>query len=84
MLKVTDHALIRFLDRSGAAAIEEMRVTLAHALERARLGAERAGIDDYVIVADGLRYVVKDGALVTVLDQDMVAGRRKGRQGGRR
>ncbi|KPH80537.1 hypothetical protein [Bosea vaviloviae] len=80
MLKVTDHALVRFLDRSGAAEIEALRLTLAHSLERARLGAQRAGIADYVIVADGLRYVVKDDALITVLDADMVQGRRRRRR----
>lgn len=80
MLKVTDHALVRFLDRSGAAEIEALRLTLAHSLERARLGAQRAGIADYVIVADGLRSVVKDDALITVLDADMVQGRRRRRR----
>lgn len=80
MLKVTDHALVRFLDRSGAAEIEKLRLALAHSLERARIGAERAGIADYVITADGLRYVVKDDALVTVLDADMTPGRRRRRR----
>lgn len=80
MLKVTDHALVRFLDRSGAAEIEALRLTLAHSLERARLGAQRAGIADYVIVADGMRYVVKDDVLVTVLEADMVPGRRRPRR----
>ncbi|PZU93104.1 MAG: hypothetical protein DI527_07600 [Chelatococcus sp.] len=79
MLKVSDHALVRFLDRSGAAEIEKLRNTLAHSLERARLGAERAGIADYVITADGLRYVVKNDVLVTVLESDMAPGRRRRR-----
>lgn len=79
MLKVTDHALVRFLDRSGAAEIEKLRHTIAHSLERARRGAERAGISDYVITADGLRYVVKDDVLVTVLEADMAPGKRKRR-----
>lgn len=80
MLKVTDHALIRFLDRTGAAEIEKLRLTLAHSLERARQGAERAGIADYVITADGLRYVVRDGALVTVHEADMAPGKRRRRR----
>jgi hypothetical protein len=80
MIKVTDHALVRFLDRSGAAEIEALRLTIAASLERARIGAERAGIADYVIVADGLRYVVRDDVLVTVLDAEMTAGRRRRRR----
>lgn len=80
MLKITDHALVRFLDRTGAAEIEKLRLMLAHSLERARLGAERAGVADYVITADGLRYVVRDDALVTVLEADRAPGRRRRRR----
>jgi hypothetical protein len=39
---------------------------LAASLERAHRAAERVGIDDYEIVADGLRYVVREGTLTTV------------------
>jgi hypothetical protein len=80
MMKITDHALVRFLDRSGAAEIETLRLTLSHSLERARVGAQRAGIVDYVILADGLRYVVKDDVLVTVLEADMAPGKRSRRR----
>jgi DNA-binding MurR/RpiR family transcriptional regulator len=80
MIKVSDHALFRFLERSGAADFAEVRAAIAGGLERGRSAAERAGIADYVIVADGLRYVVKDDVLVTVLGADMVAGRRRPRR----
>lgn len=75
MIAVTDHALVRFLERSGALDVEQPRATIAASLERGRRMAERAGIGDYAIVADGLRYVVQDDALVTVLDDTM---RRRG------
>lgn len=71
MIHVSDHALVRFLQRSGAVDVEQLRAVLAGSLERARRAAERAGIADYAIVVDGLRYVVEDNELVTVLDASM-------------
>lgn len=71
MIRVTDHALVRFLERSGAADVDAMRELIARSLERGRRQAERAGIADYAIVADGLRYIIHDNELVTVLDGSM-------------
>lgn len=71
MIRVTDHALVRFLERSGAADIEALRVVLATGLERGRRTAAGIGLRDYVIVADGMKFVVEDDVLVTVLDQSM-------------
>ena len=76
MIHVSDHALVRFLQRSGAVDVEQLRALLAVALERGRKVAERAGGGDFVVIADGLRYVVEDGVLVTVLDATM-RGRRR-------
>ena len=66
MIHVSDHALVRFLERSGALDVEAVRRALAASLQRACRAAERAGIDDYEILADGLRYVVREGTLTTV------------------
>ncbi|WP_100965336.1 hypothetical protein [Bosea sp. FBZP-16] len=66
MIHVSDHALVRFLERSGALDVEAVRQALASSLARASRAAQRVGIDDYEIVADGLRYVVREGILVTV------------------
>lgn len=71
MIRVTDHALVRFLERSGAADVEALRTVLATGLERGRRTAARVGLSDYVIVADGMKFVVEDDVLVTVLDQSM-------------
>lgn len=79
MIRVTDHAMVRFLQRSGAADVEQLRATIAAGLERGRLAAERIGLADYVIVADGLKFVVETGVVVTVLDPGMRA-RRRGRR----
>ena len=70
MIHVTDHAFVRFLERSGALDVELLRGLIAGSLERGRKMAERAGTSDYVIVVDGLRYVVQGGNLVTVIADD--------------
>lgn len=71
MIHVTDHALVRFLERSGALDVEQLRRMIAKSLERGRRAAERAGIADYTIAVDGLKYIVVDGHLITVLDGAM-------------
>lgn len=71
MIHVTDHALVRFLERSGALDVEQLRAMIAGSLERGRKVAERAGIADYTIAVDGLKYIVVDGHLITVLDGSM-------------
>lgn len=70
MIHVTDHAFVRFLERSGALDVEQLRALIAGSLERGRKMAERAGTANYVIVVDGLRYVVEGGNLVTVIADD--------------
>ena len=66
-LTITDHALVRFLERAGGLNIEVLRLELAGSLSRARAVAEDLGGGDYVIVVDQLRYVVRSDTLVTIL-----------------
>jgi hypothetical protein len=68
--RVTDHALVRWLARSGAMDVEPLRAMLAASLERAAAAAGRLDAGDYLILADGLTFVVKDGVVVTVLEDD--------------
>ncbi|MCA0425647.1 MAG: hypothetical protein LCH61_20455 [Proteobacteria bacterium] len=67
MMRISDHALIRFLDRVAGLDVEGLRATLALSLDRAHRAAESLGAADYTVKADGLVYVVRDGVLVTVL-----------------
>ena len=66
-LRVSDHALVRWLQRSGALDFEPVRSQLAVSLERAFTAAEALGSSQFLILADGLVYVVRDGVVVTVL-----------------
>jgi hypothetical protein len=65
-LRVSDHALVRFLARAGGYEVEAVRAALAASLARAARAAGTIGSGDYVIRADGLSYIVRDGVLVTV------------------
>jgi hypothetical protein len=67
-LRITDHALVRFMERAGGLQVEALRASMARSLARAAAAADAIGERRYVIRADGLSYVVVDGALVTVID----------------
>lgn len=66
--KITDHALLRFLERAGGLDVEGIRHALADGLGRAHSAARTIGVDNYRIIADGMVWVIVDGKLVTVYD----------------
>jgi hypothetical protein len=66
--RISDHALVRFLERAGALDVEGLRARLAASLGRACAAADTIDARDYLIQADGLLYVVRDGTVTTVLD----------------
>lgn len=65
---ISDHALLRFLERAGGLDIEELRARLASSLARAHLAARSLGGSDYLIRSDGLVYVVRGETVTTVLE----------------
>lgn len=69
-VRVSDHALVRFLDRAGGLDVEGLRTTIEFGLERADIAARRLRIRSYDVKADGLVYRVRAGTLVTVLSDD--------------
>lgn len=64
--RITDHALIRFLDRSGV-NVEAVRRAMADALAGAHGAALAIGGGDHLIVVDGMTFVVRAGSVATVL-----------------
>lgn len=74
---VSDHALVRWLDRTGALDVEQLRGRLASSLQRGCDAADRLDASEFVVLADGLVYVIKSGTLVTVLDDDGRHSRRR-------
>lgn len=67
---VSDHALMRFIERAGGFDVESLRGQIADSLERASKAAELLGQSDYTVKADGLVYVIVGGVCVTVLDRE--------------
>jgi hypothetical protein len=76
-LRVTDHALVRMLERGGRLDVEALRAELTSSLERAVAAARLMGATRVHIHADGLVYVVEDDTLVTVLAPGMAHGGRR-------
>ena len=79
MLDVTDHAILRFLERAHGLPVEAMRADLAQRLQRAATAAEKIGPPQYHIALDGLRFVVREGKVTTILlNEDPTGHRRQG------
>jgi len=72
--RVSDHALVRFVERAGGLDVEALRACLENSLARAHSAARSVSSADYLIKADGLVYVVR-GEIVTTLveEKDPVA-----------
>lgn len=70
-VRVCDHALLRFIGRVGGLDVEGLRRHVAESMERAVVAAETIGIRELVVVADGNKYVIVRGVVVTVLDGKM-------------
>lgn len=69
-IRISNHALVRWLERTGLAEIDPLKALLARSLERAARAANTLQSSHYIILADGLVYVVRGGVLVTVLTED--------------
>ncbi|MFN3676184.1 MAG: hypothetical protein ACK4TC_09405 [Sphingomonas pseudosanguinis] len=64
--RVSDHALLRFLQRAGM-DVEAVRASLSAQLATAHSAIAKMGGGEALIVIDGLTYVVRDGVVTTVL-----------------
>lgn len=69
-LRVSDHALLRFLDRAAGLDVEALRTRIEASLARAHHAASSISDSDYLITADGLVFVVRrndDGPVVSTV-----------------
>lgn len=74
---VTDHAVLRYLERVEGVDIEAIRCRIGHLADRG-IGMGACGV-----VSGGFIYRIDGGHVVTVLRQNLPAqGKRKGRRGG--
>jgi len=66
--RISDHALVRFLDRGADLDVEQLRTHLAASLGRAHAAARSITASDYLIRADGMLFVVRGDLVTTVLE----------------
>lgn len=66
--QISDHALLRFLERSSGLDFEGVRAALSTALERAHKAARALGDHDYLVKIGGRTFVVRGDMVTTVLD----------------
>ena len=72
-LGVSDHALMRFMERGADIPVEQLRANLAASLGRAHRAARSITESDYLIRADGLLFVVRGQTVVSCLnDKDAI------------
>jgi len=69
-VQISDHALVRWMQRTGMIDLEPLRAMLAASIEKAAAAGELLGVAEYLILADGLVYVVRSGVVVTVVNED--------------
>lgn len=77
MIQISHRALVDFVERTGLGSFEGLRADLAQSLERARESAAALDRTSFIVVADGLRYVIENGVLTTVRDQRPPRSRRR-------
>lgn len=61
--QLSDHALVRYMERKHGLNLDRFREEI---MTESTIGAIRAGCK--AVSVDGVRFVVKDGVIVTVLD----------------
>lgn len=66
-LRVTDHALVRFLEVAGGIDVEAFRSHVERGLQRAHQAAAQMGVGEYLIRSNGLTFIVRrDGNICSV------------------
>lgn len=90
VVKVSDHALLRFLEQAGELDVEQLRHQLEAALDRSARAAERIGAKNYLISSGKNAFLVRHNddqpVVVTVLRRKSpgVAARAFNRSGKKR
>jgi len=67
-LHVTDHAVLRYLERVRGIDIERLRADLQRKATRAHASAVSIGGGEFTIIVDGFRMKCQNDHVVTVLE----------------
>lgn len=71
---VSNHALFRWLERSGVIEVELLRTSLSMALDRAYQAGAAMHQGEFLILAGGMVFVIRDGTVVTCTEEDAKHG----------
>lgn len=75
---ISDHALLRWIERNKIIDIPQLRNELAASLSEACGAADRISVSEFAVRRNNWKYVVRDHTLVTVFPmKDRDARRRK-------
>lgn len=74
MIRVSDHALLRFLERHVGIDIEGLRTDLESSLARAHGAAVSIGVTEYAIRSEGSTWIVRRGTVTTIIPDDRLFG----------
>lgn len=69
-LHVTDHAVLRFLERVHGLELEKLRAELRAKAERGMTAAQSIGGGHYTLVVDGVKFRCCNDRIVTVVTGD--------------
>jgi hypothetical protein len=68
-LRVSDHALLRYLERGRGIDVEAVRRELVASCDASHRAATAMGGGNHLILADRLIYVVRQGVMTTVMHE---------------
>jgi hypothetical protein len=66
-LHVTDHAVLRFLERVHGLELEKLRAELCAKAERAMTAAQSIGGGQYTVLVEGVKFRCVNNHIVTVV-----------------
>lgn len=67
ILRVSDHAMLRFFERAHRLPVEELRSDIARKLTRAAASADEIGARLFTVRCGHIGFLVKDQVVVTCL-----------------
>lgn len=66
--RISDHAMLRLLERAGGFDVEGLRTAMSDALERGHTAAREISSADYLVTIDGMTFVVRGETVTTVME----------------
>lgn len=74
MIRVSDNALLRFMQYGMGFDVEQLRSDLEESFGRAHGAAQSLGVCDYAIRSDGNTFIVRRETVTTVIPDETLIG----------